>query len=279
MTINPLLTASGLILLVGESSLIRVAIFLLIWLIIWLPLAIPLAKILKWRIQDPLETEQKLPLIASLYLIAPGIVWGAIKIDQSSWSNCGVKLAPEFFLWFFLGIIIAILGLALLLSLEKYLNWLEWLPENLPNLRKIALPILAISIGIGLIEELVFRGWMFWQLRQEYDNWVAGAIASVIFALLHLLWERKKTIPQLPGLWLMGMVLVQARLTANDSIALAWGLHSGWIWVLASLSSAQLISYKDNVVSPWLIGFFREPLAGLIGISLLLGTGIICYVI
>lgn len=277
--LNNLLTQSGLTLLLVESTLIRVAFFLLAWLVSWLPLAIPLVKILKWRIQEPLTTEQKLPLIASLYVIAPGIVWGAIKITESSWLNCGLKLAPEFILWFFLGLLLGIMGLALLISLEKSLKWLEWQPQNLKNLTKIALPILGMSIGIGFVEELVFRGWILWELQQDYSYWVAAAIASLIFALLHLLWEREKTIPQLPGLWLMGMVLAQARLTANDTIALAWGLHASWIWVLTCLSTAQLISYPEKLPSPWLIGFFREPLAGLVGISLLLGTGIICYFI
>ena len=275
---NNVLAKTELSLVIGESTLIRVGIFLLAWLLIWSPLAIPVAIIVKWRITEPLQTEQKLSLVASLYLIAPVIVWGAIKLEQSSWINCGINLQYKFLLWFVLGLILAILGLALLISLEKSLDWLQWQPQNFANFTKIALPILGLSIFISMVEELVFRGWMLWELTQEYSYWLAAIIVSLIFALLHLMWERKKTIPQLPGLWLMGMVLAQARLTADDSIALAWGLHAGWVWVLASVSSAELISYS-NRPSPWLIGFFREPLAGLIGITLLLGTGIICYFI
>jgi len=273
---NNLLEKPGLNLLAEDSSLVRVIIFLLAWMIIWLPVAIPLARRLKWHIKEPLQTEQKVPLLLSLYIIAPGILWGAIKMENSTWTDCGLELKISLIIWFVIGLLLGILGLGLLLGIEKALNWLEWKPENLTNLGKIAIPILGLSITIGMVEELIFRGWIVFQLNKEYNYWIAGAIASVIFALLHLIWERKKTLPQLPGLWLMGMVLTIARLTADGNIGLAWGLHTGWVWVLASVSSAELISYSDRP-SPWLIGFYREPLAGLIGLTMMCVTGIICY--
>jgi membrane protease YdiL (CAAX protease family) len=100
---------------------------------------------------------------------------------------------------------------------------------------------------------------------------VAGAISSLIFALLHLLWERQQTLPQLPGLFLMGMVLVWARAIDHGSLGLAWGLHSGWVWGLALLDSAELMSYSDSGLV-WVKGIYNQPLAGLAGILCLLGT-------
>ncbi|HAJ62065.1 MAG TPA: CPBP family intramembrane metalloprotease domain-containing protein, partial [Cyanobacteria bacterium UBA8543] len=101
---------------------------------------------------------------------------------------------------------------------------------------------------------------------------VAAAISSVIFALLHLIWDRQDTLPQLPGLWLMGMVLVLARWVDDGSLGLAWGLHAGWICGLTCLDSAELISYTGK--GPvWMIGFREQPLAGVAGLLCLLGVG------
>lgn len=102
-------------------------------------------------------------------------------------------------------------------------------------------------------------------LEQDYDRWLAAIIASSIFALLHLLWERQETFPQLPGLWLMGMVLVVARWVDGGSLGLAWGLHGGWVWGLSSLDAAQLISYTGKGKN-WMIGINQQPLAGVMGI-------------
>ncbi|ELR99643.1 CPBP family intramembrane glutamic endopeptidase [Gloeocapsa sp. PCC 73106] len=274
--LNNLLAKPWLNLLVTEPTMVKVIVFLLAWMVIWLPLAIPLAIILKLRLKEPLQIEQKIPLIASLYLIAPLIIWVAISIEGNSWASCGINLELPFLWWFILGLLLAILGIFLLYALESSLDWLQWQPQNFSKLTTTALPLLGLSMVISIVEELVFRGWMISELAVDHTYWIAATIGSVIFALSHLVWERQKTLPQLPGLWLMGMVLAQARLATQGSVALAWGLHAGWIWALTSLHSAELIIYSDRA-SPWFIGFSREPLAGLVGIGLMLATGAICY--
>ncbi|NEQ96315.1 MAG: CPBP family intramembrane metalloprotease, partial [Cyanothece sp. SIO2G6] len=72
---------------------------------------------------------------------------------------------------------------------------------------------LALSLMggiVGFIEELVFRGFFTGRLTLCLDVWQAGLLASLIFALLHLVWDGKSAVPQLPGLWLMGGVLTVA---------------------------------------------------------------------
>jgi membrane protease YdiL (CAAX protease family) len=146
--------------------------------------------------------------------------------------------------------------------------------ENLQRLGQLLLPILFLGLWIGVTEELIFRGFLLNTLRQDYSVWVAAAISSVIFALLHLIWEQQNTLPQLPGLWLMGMVLVLARWADGGSLGLAWGLHAGWIWGLTCLDSAELISYTGKG-SVWMTGLGKKPLAGIAGIICLLITGIL----
>jgi membrane protease YdiL (CAAX protease family) len=166
---------------------------------------------------------------------------------------------------------LAVVGLGIIFFLEGILAWVHWQPKNLTRAFALSLPLLIVALWVGITEELIFRGIFLSQLSQEYGFWVAGAISSLIFALLHLLWERQQTLPQLPGLFLMGMVLVWARAIDHGSLGLAWGLHSGWVWGLALLDSAELMSYSDSGLV-WVKGIYNQPLAGLAGILCLLGT-------
>jgi uncharacterized protein len=253
------------------SSKLTIAAFLGLWVMFWLPIAIPLAIALKWHPPQPPTMQQKLPLVASLYAIAPLILWGFAHFQQQPFSVYG-------FVWNFRllssvldGFGIAILGLVILHGLLKTLGWLLWNSEQVPVLLTALLPTLGIALWISTIEELVFRGFLLNQLQRDDSFAIAAIISSVIFALLHLVWDGKEALPQLVGLWLLGMVLVLARWLDKGSLGLAIGLHAGWIWGIASLDTAQILEYPNRNLG-WLTGN-GKPLAGTFGILLLLMTG------
>ena len=282
--------------LVSSSALFKVLAFFVAWVSLWLPLAIPVAILLKWRPFKPLAVEQKLPLLATLYLIVPVIVWGASWIEGASLSDyglgcgdvtCDVSTVLSSLL---MGLGLGVLSLAMVFVIEHGFNWVRWrwedkqpsassesTEQNLVSLVKsILLPTLFLGLWISGTEELVFRGFLLNQLQQEYSPWVAAAVSSVIFALLHLVWEQKETLPQLPGLWLMGMVLVLARWVDGESLALAWGLHAGWIWAMASLDTAGVIKYTAHGPT-WVIGIGEKPLAGAAGLLCMLATAALLW--
>lgn len=259
--------------LMTSTALVKVVAFFIAWAILWLPLAIPIATWLKWYPPKPLAAEQKLPLLASLYLIAPLIVWGASWVEKVSFSDYGLSWKYRTFISLGLGLGLGILSLTSAFLGQWLLGWIQWNSENWQRLGKVILPVLFLGLWIGVTEELVFRGFLLNELQQNYSIWIAATISSVIFALLHLIWDRKDTLPQLPGLGLMGLVLVLARLVDGGSLGLAWGLHAGWIWGLTCLDSAQLISYTGK--GPiWMTGLGRNPLAGVVGFLCVLGVGI-----
>jgi uncharacterized protein len=261
--------------LVAANSLIKAIAFLLVWVIIWLPLATFLLWLLKLHIVNTSKTNPKLPLLASLYSIAPLVVWGAAEIEDVSFSDYGINLQPTIFVSLAAGIGLAMGGLVILFGLEFLLGSIKYHWQNQQRLWSILFPILGLSLWVGFVEELIFRGFLINELQQDYTPKVAAAISSIIFALLHLIWERKTTIPQLPGLWLMGMVLVAARWADNGSLGLAWGLHAGWILGFSCLDSAELISYTGKTPA-WITGIEKQPLAGVAGILCLLATGVGC---
>ena len=250
--------------------------FFLLWAIAWLPLAIPLAWRLQWQPFSPLTLKQKLALLAALYLIAPLVLWLVLQWQGMSWLDCGITGKLSFWLSLLVGLALGIGGIFATFIVEGWLGWLEWHRENWQRLWRSTLNLLAAALAIAIIEELVFRGFCLTVLAENYGLWLAAILSSSIFALLHLIWGEPETLPQLPGLWLMGMVLVLARSVAGGNLGLAWGLHAAWLWSLWSLDAAGLFAYTGKG-GPWLVGWNNQPLAGFAGIFCLGGTAAILW--
>ena len=272
--------ASAMLLLTQANPLLRLGAFFIAWVGCWLPLAIPIAAAINWHPPKPLADGQKLPLLASLYLIAPLLLWGIAKVEGKSFSSYGLPPNATILGSLGLGFGLAVLSLVVVFGIEWALGWIDWQQSNSLQL-SVWLPILLLGVWIGGTEELIFRGFVLNELvRGEYNEALtyAAAISSLIFAMLHLVWEIRETLPQLPGLWLMGMVLVLARVCDKGNLGLAWGLHAGWIWGLTCIDSAKLITYTGKG-SAIFTGLAEKPLAGAAGILCLLGTAGVLFVI
>ncbi|GAB4379348.1 MAG: type II CAAX endopeptidase family protein [Elainellaceae cyanobacterium] len=258
-----------------------------------MPIAIPLGIFLKWNFwRQPITPSQKIPLVISLYLLAPAVLWLFATLDGATFADYGLPWQGSTLRSMLLGLGIGAIGLIMMFGLQWQLGWLHWhslsspttagaLPQDQPenvlshtpqNRVILLLAVLGLATWISLIEELVFRGFLINQLQHNFAAWVAATIASLIFAGLHLIWEGKDNLPQLPGLWLMGMVLVLARWVDGGNLGLAWGLHAGWVWLIATTDSTQAITYTGKGAT-WLRGLVGKPLAGVFGILFLLGTG------
>lgn len=257
----------------NAPALVIVMAFFACWIVCWLPVAAVSAILLNWQPPKPLQPQQKMPLLLSLYLLAPLILWGVNWLTNKSFSDYGFVGNLSNFGSLALGFALGVVSLAIVFSGQLGLGWCSFEKTNFKLLLPILLPIFLIALLVGGIEELVFRGFLFTELAQDYPVWLAAAISSLIFALLHLVWEQRETAPQLPGLWLMGMVLVLARFADRNNLGLAWGLHAGWVWAIATLDTAELITYTGKV-SDLFTGKNKKPLAGLAGIICVVGTGI-----
>lgn len=291
--------AQFLAFLTETSAPVRLCVFFLVWLLLWLPLALPLARVLHWRPDRyPIPPAQKLSLVASLYALAPVVVWGLSRLEGIPLTDYGVVWRGTILASFGSGFGLGVVGLAAMFLVQQRLGWVQLSPQHSqvkpsaqsavpsaataattqPSTEQGAITLvgmllltLGIALWIGTIEELVFRGVMFNQLQRDYGSAWAVLIASLIFALLHLVWEGRALVPQLPGLWLMGVVLSIARWADQGQLGLAIGLHTGWIWTIASLDSAQLLHYTGKAPA-WLTGLDNKPLAGLVGLLFLLAT-------
>ena len=238
----------------------------------WLPIAIPLGLRFQWRPFSPLPIAQKLPLVLSLYAIVPFLIWGTIVLEAVPPDVYGIAWKISAFGALGAGLSLGVAGVGLLFGLKCLLGWAEWQQVKTVSIAATFWLPLGLGLVIGAIEEPVFRGFLFTQLQQQQADWMAAAISSLIFALLHLIWDGKQAGLQLPGLWLMGLVLVLSRQVNGGSLGLACGLHAGWIWAMASVDASQIIRDREGAPQ-WMTGVAGQPLAGGIGLFMLLLTG------
>lgn len=246
-------------------SLVVVMAFFLSWIGCWLPIAFILTKVLDWKPKQPLQPEQKIPLLVSLYLLVPLVLLLTNWLTHESFSSYGWNGNLSILYSLFSGFSLGVVTLAFVFGCQLYFGLCSLELSNLKSVPSTLFSIMLVALLVGGIEELVFRGFLLSQLEQDYSVLTAAVISSLIFALLHLVWEQQETTPQLPGLWLMGMVLVLARFTDHGSLGLAWGLHAGWVWSIASIDTLGLVNYTDKA-SEWITGKNQKPLAGVAGI-------------
>lgn len=241
--------------------------------LLWFPLVALWLYRQEWSWPQPLSIsfQDKLKGLASLYVILPLVMGLFARWDIVSLQRAGLRFQPQALLWLLGGIGLGIVGLTIAFGIEIALGWTRWQsPEGL--LQAIALA-LVLGLWVGFVEEWLFRGFALVAL-ERYGRWGAAGLASALFAVLHLIWEPsdrlKRALPQLPGLWLMGMVLVFARGVGGGSLALPWGIHAGWVCGLTVLDTTQAVAYAGRVPK-WVTGLDNRPLAGLMG-WLLLGA-------
>jgi uncharacterized protein len=272
-------------------AIVKIIVFFSTWVVLWLPAAIVLAIVLKWHPPQPLGNK-KLPLLASLYLIVPLILWVTTWIEDISFANWGWNWQPTVLMSLLRGLGLGLVSLVILFGLQLTVGWIELKISEISTetgekiiinpwiliINPASLLTLLLALWISATEELIFRGCLQTILQQDYSVPIAAAIASFIFAIAHLVWEAKETLPQLPGLWLMGMVLTIARIADNGSLGLAIGIHTAWIWGITSIDTAQVIKPTSSVPE-WITGIAAKPLAGAAGILLLLATATLLLVV
>ena len=264
-------------------AIVKIILFFSTWIVLWLPAAIVLAIALKWHPPQPVGNK-KLPLLASLYVIVPFILWATSWIENTSFVNWGWELQPDVLMSLMRGLGLGIISLVILFGLQLTAGWIELQKsetftetgEKKINfwtliLNPASLLTLLLALWISATEELIFRGCLQTILQQDYSVLIAAAIASFIFAIAHLIWAAKETLPQLPGLWLMGMVLTLARIADNGSLGLAIGIHAAWIWGITTVDTEGAINPTGRAPE-WITGIAAKPLAGAAGILLLLAT-------
>ncbi len=166
------------------------------------------------------------------------------------------------------------LGLSFTLALfltQGLLGWLTWQAPRL-SIFQLILEGAATSLGVALAEELFFRGWMLDELERDYQPQAALVIDSFLYALLHFLKPMPvllQSLPEFPGLFLLGTLTIVAKRRNGNLLGMAIGLHAGLVWAYYLVNVGKMVAYTDRVPD-WVTGINGNPLSGLHGIMFVL---------
>jgi membrane protease YdiL (CAAX protease family) len=239
--------------------------------------------------------------IAMLVLLAE-LVWVCRHLKLFSKADYGYGLPWRVFLkrsilWGVIGMLSAAVGAAFLLLSGLRIKDPEFVPSALGYLRIFAVG-LSSGVAVALIEETLMRGAMHTAIEREAGPWTAALLTAPLFAVLHL--YAKVRIPTEELAWhsgfdllirsfaplgdlslvydsllswlIVGLILSLTRaLTGN--IAIAIGLHAGWVVVLRMLQEATVrgntpqfslwVGRFDGLLGLWLVPWGLAVLAAL----------------
>lgn len=248
--------------------------FVLVLLVIWLPLA----GVIRLLITD--ANTVSILAMALLFGEFLGLVqlWGRkVYRHPSLLKKYGFTLSRKNGLEFLQGLGFGLLSLLCLFGFQSLLGWVVWQPAQ--EFFRFTLEGLLVAVGVGLAEELVFRGWLLDELQRDYRLTTSLWSSSIIFALLHFLkplGEVWRTAPQFVGLVLLGLILVWAKRSHRGRLGFPIGFHAGLVWSYYIVNVGQMVRYTRQVPT-WVTGIDQNPLAGLVGLAFLGGVAWIMW--
>jgi membrane protease YdiL (CAAX protease family) len=188
--------------------------------------------------------------------------WGC----DTPWRRLGVAVPTAAGLRALLrGLLKALLLLALVVTALVMAGQARWLGSLEPD---EALNAVALVLGVGFAEELLFRGWLWGELDLVTGPRRALLLQAVVFGLIHP-WARAPglgAVGLLGGLILLGVVLGLQRRADDGILWGAIGLHGGLVGGWFALQ-AGLLELSPEAPG-WLAGpggASPNPIGGLIG--------------
>ena len=201
------------------------------------------------------------------------IRWGL----KNTWKLLGINIidrdgniASHFLKGFLLSIILITIILVLIITTQSG-YWRGNISSN------IIINAILLIIGIGFAEELIFRGWLLEELKNQFGLKKAILTQASIFSIVHIgldlpFWEM---ISILAGLFLLGVLLSIIRVRDKNSLWGCIGLHGGLVGLWFIINNGLFFISKDS--PKWLVGpgsINTNPLGGIVGISLMI---IFCF--
>ncbi len=265
-------------------ALVRVLIFLLIVAALWLPLALPLY----WLAGQGVLPGGDLFPTALLYLVFLLVLprWERrVRGEQQPWAKVGFAGGSALARGMAIGALLGAISIAVLAVVQVALGWAGLDPAGARGLSlvQIALVGAAAATAVGWSEELLFRGWLLQELEQGWSPGVALGVTSLIFAIAHFIKPLDAILallPQFVGLLLLALLLGWARRiplgSGKTGLGHPVGLHAGLVWGYYLLEVGNLLLPTGRVPA-WVTGIDGNPLAGLLGLALLSGLGLLLW--
>ena len=245
-------------------------------------LFIPLLYLLGWILANPLIIigvgKEHISLIGTIFTFLLFVIsmpkWFEIRWGfNNPWILLGInkidKKENRFF-YFLKGLLYSIILLSLILIPIITNQWGNWLGRLSPE---ILLNSLILIIGVGFAEELIFRGWLFEELKNQYGFKKAFIFQALVYSIVHIGFDMPfwQMISILFGLFLIGILLLIIKIKDNNSLWGCVGLHGGLVGIWFLINNGLIEISKDAPI--WLVGpgnINTNPLGGIYGITLLI---------
>ena len=193
------------------------------------------------------------------------IRWGF----KNTWTLLGINKIDRnrnFIFYFMKGFLLSIILILLILIPIIGTQWGSWLGNISPE---IIINAIFLIIGVGFAEELIFRGWLLEELKNQFGLKKAIIAQASIFSIVHIgfdlpFWQMTSI---LSGLFLLGILLSLIRLKDKNSLWGCIGLHGGLVGLWFITNNGLVDISKDY--PKWIFGP-GNPLGGILGICIML---------
>ena len=197
------------------------------------------------------------------------IRWGL----KNTWKLLGINkidikrnLVLDFLRGFSLSTILISLILVLIITTQSG-YWIGKISSE------ITINAILLIFGIGFTEELLFRGWLLEEFKNQFGLKKAIISQALIFSIVHIgldlpFWEMLSILTEL---FLLGILLSLIKLKDNNSLWGCIGLHGGLVGLWFISNNGLLFISEDS--PKWLVGpgtINTNPLGGIFGISLMI---------
>ncbi len=255
---------------------VRMISFLLILIMLWLP-GLGLIYLVMGHthnLEDP--GAKNLLSILTMGLLAIEFIallpwWGRKVYQQPNlYARYGLVFTCQNGLLLVKGLAIGSTFAFTLFVTQGLFGWLTWQSPRL-SMIQLALEGSETALGTGLAEELFFRGWMLDELDRDYSPTAALIADAGLFAALHFIKPipaMLSSLPQFPGLFLLGTIVIIAKRHNRNLLGMSIGLHAGMIWAYYIINVGGMVKYSGQV-SDWVTGINGNPLSGLLGLMFL----------
>ena len=202
-----------------------------------------------------------LPAVAALLISLP-VRLRRCWAEAKPWQRLGVLGSKAAVAKALLrGVFKAIALLALVIAALALSGQLSWMPRLNAGL---LLNAVALGLGVGFAEELLFRGWLFGELSLLLGPQRALWLQAALFSLVHTRFNLPpiQLVGLLVGLLLLGLALGLQRRADGGLLWGAIGLHGGLVagWFVLHQG---LVAINPSAPA-WLMGP-DNPIGGVIG--------------
>jgi len=242
---------------------------------------IPFLYIFGWVLATPLIllglNKENLSLIGTILTFLIFVLslpkWFEIRWGlNNTWNLLGVNKInsnKKLIFYFLKGFLLSTILISLILVPIIVTQWGIWIGEISPN---IIINAIFLLIGIGFAEEIIFRGWLLEELKNQFGLKKAIIIQSFIFSIVHIGFDLPfwQMLCILTGLFLLGILLSLIRLNDKNSLWGCVGLHGGLVGLWFITNNGLLLISKNSPI--WLVGpgnINTNPLGGIFGICLM----------